>query len=126
MEKRYGQINDFERMLTDNGVTIVKFLLYISKEEQGKRFRERLDDKTKNWKFSMGDVKEREYWEKYMDAYQAMLRQCSTADAPWYVIPSNRKWLRNLAVSQVLVDTLEKMKLKYPKPASDLSKIQFE
>jgi PPK2 family polyphosphate:nucleotide phosphotransferase len=125
-QKRYRQINDFENMLTDNGVAVVKFLLYISKEEQAKRFRERLDDKTKNWKFSMGDVKEREYWDQYLDAYQAALHKCSSESAPWYVIPSNRKWFRNLAVSQILVDTLEKMKLKYPKPTADLSQIRFE
>ncbi len=125
-QKRYRHINDFEHMLADNGVTIVKFLLYISKEEQAERFRERLEDKTKNWKFNMGDVKEREYWDQYIDAYQAVLRKCSTADAPWYVVPSNRKWFRNLAVSQVLVDTLESMNLKYPKPTADLSQIHFE
>ncbi len=125
-QKRYRHINDFEHMLADNGVTIVKFLLYISKEEQAKRFRERLDDKTKNWKFNMGDVKEREYWDQYIDAYQAVLRKCSTAEAPWYVVPSNRKWFRNLAVSEVLVDTLESMKLSYPKATADLSQIHFE
>jgi PPK2 family polyphosphate:nucleotide phosphotransferase len=124
--KRYGQINDFERMLGENGVRIVKFLLYISKEEQAKRFRERLDDKTKNWKFSQGDVKEREYWDQYIEAYDDVLRKCSTEKAPWYVIPSNRKWFRNLAVSQIMVDTLEDMDLKYPKPAADLSAIEFE
>lgn len=124
--KRYEQINDFENLLTENGVTIVKFLLYISKEEQAKRFRERLEDKSKNWKFSMADVKEREHWDEYLEAYQAMLNKCGPAHAPWYVIPSNRKWFRNLAVSQVLVDALEKMDLKYPKPTADLSEIRFE
>lgn len=124
--QRYDQINAFERMLSENEVKIVKFLLYISKDEQAKRFRERLDDKTKNWKFSEADVKEREYWDDYISAYNDMLRKCSTEQAPWYVIPSNHKWFRNLAISQILVNTLEEMDLKYPKPVGDLSKIQFE
>jgi PPK2 family polyphosphate:nucleotide phosphotransferase len=124
--KRYDQINDFERMLSANGVRIVKFLLYISKEEQAQRFRERLEDKSKNWKFSPSDLKEREYWDQYIDAYNDVLRKCSTKDAPWYVIPANRKWFRNLAVSQIVLDTLEDMDLKYPKPAEDLSGIKFE
>jgi PPK2 family polyphosphate:nucleotide phosphotransferase len=124
--KRFDQINDFERMLSDNGVRVVKFLLYISKDEQAKRFRQRLDDKSKNWKFSPADVKERGYWDQYTDAYQDMLRKCSTAHAPWYVIPSNHKWFRNLAVSQVLCDTLDSMDLKFPKPSADLAGIKFE
>src|SRR5256885_349492 len=86
---------------------VLRFLLYIDKEEQAKRFRERIDDKTKNWKFSPADLKEREYWDQYIDAYQDMLRKCSTKHAPWYVIPANRKWFRNLAVSQILCDELE-------------------
>jgi PPK2 family polyphosphate:nucleotide phosphotransferase len=110
--KRYAQINDFERMLSDNGTRIVKFL--------------RIDDKTKNWKFSPADLKEREYWDQYTDAYQDMLRQCSTECAPWYVIPSDRKWFRNLAVSQILRDELEAMSLKFPKPVADLSGLKFE
>ena len=124
--KRYEQINDFERMLGDNGTRVVKFLLYIDKDEQAKRFRERIDDKTKNWKFSPADVKEREYWDQYIDAFQDMLHQCSTESAPWYVIPANHKWFRNLAVSQILCEELEAMSLKYPKPAADLSAIKFE
>lgn len=124
--KRYRQINDFERMLSDNGVRIVKFLLYIDKQEQARRFRERLEDKTKNWKFSPDDLKEREYWDQYIDAYQDMLRRCSTEQAPWYVIPANRKWFRNLAVSQILREELEGMNLKFPKPAAGLSGIKFE
>src|ERR1035438_849118 len=124
--ERYDQINDFERMLAESGVRIVKFLLYISKEEQAKRFRERIDDKRKNWKFSPADLKEREYWDEYIDAYQDMLRKCSKDHAPWYVIPANHKWFRNLAVSQILCETLESMDLKFPKPVADLSGIKFE
>jgi PPK2 family polyphosphate:nucleotide phosphotransferase len=125
-EQRYEQINDFERMLSESGVHIVKFLLYIDKKEQARRFRLRLEDPTKNWKFSAADVKEREYWDRYIDAYEAVLRKCSTKSAPWYVIPANRKWFRNLAVSQIVLDTLESMDLKFPKPTVDLSKIHFE
>jgi PPK2 family polyphosphate:nucleotide phosphotransferase len=124
--ERYHQINDFESMLTDSGVHIVKFLLYISKDEQAKRFQARIDDKEKNWKFSPADLKEREYWDQYTEAYQDMLRKCSTEAAPWYVIPANHKWFRNLAVSQILVEALEGMKLKFPKPNADLSGIKFE
>jgi polyphosphate kinase 2 (PPK2 family) len=124
--KRYRQINDFERMLTENGVTILKFLLYISKEEQAERFRQRIEDRKRNWKFSPADVKEREYWDQYIEAYQDALRECSTEWAPWYVIPSNKKWFRNLAVSEIIVNALERMDLKYPKPDPALSGIKFE
>lgn len=124
--KRYDQINDFERMLSENGVKIVKFLLYISKDEQAKRFRQRLEDPGKTWKFSMDDVKESEFWDDYIAAYDEILQRCSTEYAPWYVIPSNRKWFRNLAVSQILVQTLDSMDLKYPKPVEDVQKLQLE
>ena len=124
--ERYDQINDFESMLASSGVTILKFLLYISKDEQAKRFRERLDDKQKNWKFSPADLKEREYWDQYIEAYDDMLNKCSKKHAPWYVIPANNKWFRNLAVSQILRDTLDEMDLKFPKPTTDLKKIKFE
>jgi PPK2 family polyphosphate:nucleotide phosphotransferase len=124
--RRYDQINDFERMLTGNDVHIVKFLLYIDRDEQARRFRERIHDPAKNWKFSEDDVKERAYWDDYMDAYEAMLHKCSTDYAPWHVVPANRKWFRNLAVSQVLIEELESMNLKFPKPGVDLSQIKFE
>jgi PPK2 family polyphosphate:nucleotide phosphotransferase len=124
--KRYQQINDFERMLSENRVHVVKFLLYISKEEQAKRFRARMEDKTKSWKFSEADVKERGYWDQYIEAYNDALRKCSTPQAPWYVIPANKKWFRNLAVSDILIHTLEGMKMKFPKAPADLSHIQFE
>lgn len=125
-QKRYGQINDFERMLSENGVRIVKFLLYISKDEQAKRFRERIDDPSKNWKFSPADIKEREYWDQYIEAYQDMLEKCSTEWAPWYVIPANHKWFRNLAVSEIVRQTLESMDLKFPKPTAGLAGVKFE
>lgn len=123
---RYQQINDFERMLSENGTHIVKLMLYISKKEQAKRFRLRIEDPTKNWKFSAADIKEREYWDQYIEAYEEVLRKCSTRHAPWYVIPANRKWFRNLAVSQIVLDALDAMDLKFPKPSSDLSGITFE
>jgi PPK2 family polyphosphate:nucleotide phosphotransferase len=124
--KRYQQINDFEKMLSDNRVTVVKFLLYISKEEQAQRFRERIEEPSKNWKFSPDDIKERGFWDDYIRAYETMLHNCSKPNAPWYVIPANRKWFRNLAVSEIVRQTLEDMDLKYPKPTADLSKIRFE
>jgi PPK2 family polyphosphate:nucleotide phosphotransferase len=123
---RYDEINDFERMLSRNGTTIIKFLLWISKDEQLKRFRERVENRAKNWKFNEADLKERQHWDEYMKAYDAVLRKCSTAHAPWYVIPANRKWFRNLAVSQLLLDTMESMDLQLPPQIADLSKVEFE
>jgi len=113
--RRYRHINEFERMLTDEGVHILKFLLLIGKEEQAVRFRERLKDHTKHWKFSPADTRERRYWDDYMAAYQDAVSECSTGHAPWYVIPANRKWFRNLAVAQILRDEMDRMKLQYPK-----------
>ena len=114
--KRYAQINDFERMLAENRVQILKFFLLISKKEQAARLAARLEDPTKKWKFSAEDTKERAYWNDYIAAYDDMLRKCSTDYAPWHVVPSDRKWFRNLAVAQVLRDELKAMKLQYPKP----------
>jgi PPK2 family polyphosphate:nucleotide phosphotransferase len=124
--KRYRQIDDFERMLSENGVQIVKFLLYISKDEQARRFRARIDDKSKNWKFSEADLHERRYWDQYIDAFNDAVRKCNAPYAPWYVIPANRKWFRNFAVADILIHTLESMKPKLPQPLGDLSDIQFE
>src|SRR5471032_932201 len=100
-QKRYRQINEFERMLSENDVRIVKFLLYIDKKEQARRFHERLDDKSKNWKFSPADVQEREYWDQYMRAYEEMLRKCSTAAAPWYVITAKKKRYRKMEEKKI-------------------------
>jgi PPK2 family polyphosphate:nucleotide phosphotransferase len=125
-KRRYDQINDFERMLCQNRLRVLKFMLYISKKEQARRFTERIEDKQKNWKFSRDDIKERAYWDDYIRAYNEALTRCSTEAAPWYVIPSNHKWFRNLAVAQVLLETLEEMDLKFPKPVADLSGIKFE
>jgi PPK2 family polyphosphate:nucleotide phosphotransferase len=124
--KRYDQINDFERMLTENKVTILKFFLHIGKDEQKKRFEERLQDPSKNWKLSLPDFEERKHWDEYMKAYQSALRKCSTEWAPWYVIPANDKWRRNYIIADIIVQTLDEMKLRYPPPAMDLSKVKID
>jgi len=121
--KRYEQINHFEKLLADTGTTILKFFLHISKEEQKERFEERLADPRKNWKFSMGDVEERGYWDDYMRAFEEALSRCSTPWAPWYVIPANRKWYRNLAISQIIIETLKKLDMQYPPPLSNAGEI---
>jgi PPK2 family polyphosphate:nucleotide phosphotransferase len=121
--KRYRQINDFERMLTENGVTILKFFLHISKEEQRRRFEARMQDTSRNWKLSLPDFEERQHWNEYQEAYEDALRKCSTERAPWYVIPSDRKWLRNHIIAELIVRALDNMKLKYPAPTVDISKV---
>ena len=112
--KRYGHIRDFERMLTDEGVTIVKLFLAIDREEQRQRFQDRVDDPTKRWKFRFGDLEERKRWDDYRAAFEEMLQETSTAYAPWYLVPANRNWLRNLAVGEILADTLDDLKPAYP------------
>jgi PPK2 family polyphosphate:nucleotide phosphotransferase len=124
--RRYDQINAFERLLADSGTAVVKFFLYISPDEQLERFKARLDDPAKQWKISDGDYQERGFWGGYVKAYEAMLERCSTGHAPWYVIPSNHKWFRNLAVSRILADTLDDLKMKLPKPTVDLDAIRRE
>lgn len=124
-ENRYRQINEFERMLSGNRVTIVKFFLHIDKDEQLERMRERFEDPKKRWKFNPGDLEERKLWGSYMAAYEDALSRCSTPWAPWYVIPANHKWYRNLAVSAILVETLEKLDLQVPQPAFDFRKIEL-
>lgn len=122
--KRYAQINLFEKSLAESGVTILKFFLHVSKAEQKVRLVERLTDPKKNWKVNPADFEERKRWDDYMAAYADALRKCSTPWAPWFVIPSDHKWFRNLAVSQIIADTLKSMKMRFPKPAFDLSKIK--
>ena len=114
--KRYDQINDFEQTLAASGTTIVKFFLSIDRDEQRKRFQARYDDPTKRWKFSLGDLEERKLWDDYQAAFDDVLSKTSTDWAPWYVIPANRKWFRNLAVSTILADTLAGLKPAYPTP----------
>lgn len=124
--RRYQQINAFEKALTDEGTTILKFFLNISKEEQKARLEARRDDPTKQWKFNPGDLKERALWPEYMAAYEAALSKTSTAWAPWYVVPANANWYRNLVVARVVLDTLERLNPQYPKPTEDLSQIVVE
>ncbi|MBV7335672.1 polyphosphate kinase 2 family protein [Chloroflexi bacterium TSY] len=124
--KRYQHIVDFERMLADEGTTILKFFLYISKDEQKERLQARLDEPHKNWKFSRGDLAERKLWADYVEAYEDALSKTSTKWAPWYIIPANRKWYRNLVISRIVVETLEKLDMKYPEAEEDLDTIQIE
>jgi PPK2 family polyphosphate:nucleotide phosphotransferase len=121
--RRYAQICDFEKMLAEEGTTILKFFLHISKDEQKDRLQARLDDPSKHWKFNAGDLKEREHWDDYMRAYQDVLNKTSTDWAPWYVIPSNKKWYRDWVIASIIVDTLKGFKMSYPQPKDDLSKV---
>lgn len=125
-QRRYDEINAFEQRLAENGTHIVKFFLHISKEEQLERFKQRLDDPARRWKISEQDYAEREYWKDYRHAYEDALSRCSTDHAPWYVIPANRKWFRNLAISEILLATMEGMGITEPEPSVDLAKIRHE
>ena len=122
-KSRYQEINDFERSLCEEGMTIVKFYLHIDEDEQKKRLQDRLDDPTKRWKFSTFDVAERELWPEYMKAYEDVLEKTSTDWAPWYLVPANHNWFRDVIVSSVIVKTLEKMDMHYPPLAKDLKSI---
>ncbi len=113
-EKRYEHINNFEKLLADEGTTIIKFFLHISKEEQKERLEERLADPEKHWKFAKGDLAEREHWDDYQEAFEAALSRTSTEYAPWYIIPADRKWYRNLVISEVIIDTLKGLDMAYP------------
>jgi len=123
--KRCRHVRDFERMLTDEGTIILKFFLTITKEEQLKRLQDRLEDPTKQWKFSIDDVNERQRWSQYQETFEFMLNETTTDDAPWIVVPANRKWFRNLLVSEVLLRTLAELKMQWPQPAEDLSQIRL-
>ena len=124
--KRYEQINAFERQLAQEGTTIIKFYLHIDKDEQKQRFLDRINDPTKQWKFNPGDLEERKLWSKYMEAYEDVLSKTSTEWAPWYVVPANKKWYRDLVISETLIETLKDLKMSYPAPKADLSKIVIE
>jgi PPK2 family polyphosphate:nucleotide phosphotransferase len=119
---RYDQINGFEEFLSENNVRILKFFLHISKAEQRKRLEVRLKDPAKNWKISAADLAERKRWGAYVEAYEEALSRCSTEEAPWFIIPADHKWFRNLAVSQIIVEALEEMDMKLPPPSFDVSK----
>jgi len=122
--KRYKRINEFESGLIDDGTTILKFFLHISKEEQLARFEQRLDDPAHNWKISESDYSERKLWDDYIAAFEDAIDATTTKEAPWYVIPANHKWFRNLAVSQIMADTLAELDMAFPKPAVDLAEIR--
>ncbi len=125
-EERYEVINRFERMLVENGnVTILKFYLHISKEEQKERLQARLDDSKKTWKFSLGDLEERKLWRDYQDAYEAVLSKCSVKNAPWYIIPADKKWYRDWAVSEIIRETMEDMNPRPPASTIDVKAIKI-
>jgi PPK2 family polyphosphate:nucleotide phosphotransferase len=124
--RRYDQINQFEAMLDENRVGILKFFLHISKDEQKKRLLKRIHDPRKVWKISEADFLERKYWDDYGAAYEAALGRCNTREAPWYIIPSNKKWFRNLAVSHIIVERLEQMHLNFPARSIDVRKLKWQ
>lgn len=124
--KRYEHINQFERMLADEGTTILKFFLHIDLQEQKERLQARLDNPQKQWKFSLGDLDERKLWPEYTRAYQDVLNKTSTEWAPWFIVPSNHKWYRNYVIASILVDSLEGLDMHYPQPEDDLSGVVIE
>jgi len=124
--QRFDAINDFEKLLAENGTIIRKFFLHISRDEQKKRLQERLDHPKKYWKVSPSDLKERTFWDQYQQAYEDLLRHTSNKHAPWYIIPANKKWYRNVVISEVLVKTLEDLGMHYPKSKFDVSKMKVE
>ena len=126
LANRFDEINAFEEMLVRNGVIILKFFLHISQEEQKIRLESRLQQRTKYWKVSPSDLAERQYWDDYLEAYEDVFRYSSSKDAPWYIIPANKKWYRNVAISQILVDALAALKLKYPKPKFKIARLKVE
>jgi PPK2 family polyphosphate:nucleotide phosphotransferase len=123
---RYNQINDFERLLADTGTVVLKFFLHISKDEQKERLQERLDDPAKRWKFRRGDLDDRLHWNDYMAAYEEALSRTSQKHAPWYVVPANKKWYRNLVVATHMVEALEGLQIQVPEPEEDLKGVVIE
>ena len=122
--RRYDEINAFERCLADNGTHILKFYLHIDKGEQLARFKQRIDDPARHWKISESDYAERPYWDDYQEAFEEAIGRCSTEYAPWFIIPANHKWFRNLAVARILVETLESLKMAFPAPTLDIEDIK--
>ncbi len=122
--KRYKQINHFEKQLAENGTHILKFYLHIDADEQLERFKSRIDDPSKHWKISDSDYAERPYWDDYTQAFEAALSQCSTDHAPWFVIPANRKWYRNLVISKIINEYLESLQMEFPEPKVDIAEIR--
>lgn len=124
-KKRYEQINAFEKILADNGVVLLKFFLHISKKEQAKRLEDRLKDPSKNWKYSDSDIEMRQHWDDFQAAYEDAINRCGTKWAPWHIVPANHKWNRDFLISKTVAAALENLKMKWPKPAEDLSKIKI-
>jgi PPK2 family polyphosphate:nucleotide phosphotransferase len=122
-KRRYDEINDFERLLVNNGTRILKFYLHISKHEQKERLQSRLDDPEKHWKFRIGDLDDRARWDDYQSAFQDAINQCSTPESPWFVVPANRKWYRDLVVAKTIADTLEAMNPQWPEEEEGLDKV---
>jgi len=120
---RYSHINAFERLLVDSGTHILKFYLHISKDEQKKQLQERLDDPSKHWKFSIGDLPVRQQWDDYMRAYEDAFSHCNTAQAPWHIVPGNKRWYRTYVVAKTIAEALEAMPLSYPEPEPGLDKV---
>jgi PPK2 family polyphosphate:nucleotide phosphotransferase len=116
IEQRYDQINAFEKHLTENGTTVLKFMLHLSKEEQAVRLQERIDDPAKRWKFNPSDLDDRAQWDAYMSAYETALERCSTKHAPWHVIPADRNWVRNAAIARIVRQTMETINPQFPEP----------
>jgi PPK2 family polyphosphate:nucleotide phosphotransferase len=125
-QRRYEQINAFEAMLADEGTTFQNFFLQNSNVDNKTRLQDRLTDREKQWKFSRGDLAERQHWDRYTEAYEVMLSKTSTVQAPWYIVPANRKWYRNLVVSQVILAALERLEMRYPEPESGLDAVVIE
>jgi PPK2 family polyphosphate:nucleotide phosphotransferase len=122
-QARYDHINAFERLLHDGGTRILKFFLHISKAEQKERLQARLDDPSKHWKFSLGDLPVRAQWDAYMAAYTDAISRCNTEYAPWHIVPANKKWYRDVVIARTIVETLETMNVAYPKNEDDLSNV---
>jgi len=121
---RYAHINNFEKLLCDNGTHILKFYLHIDPDEQLERFKQRIDDPARHWKISDGDYAERPYWDAYTEAFEDALSRCSTEHAPWFIIPANRKWFRNLAISRIVTEALESLNMQFPEPTVDIVEIK--
>jgi len=124
--KRFDRINEFEKLLANEGTTIIKFFLHISRDEQKRRLQARLDDKKRHWKFSVADLHERKFWDQYQEAYEDVLRKCSTDDAPWYIVPADHKWFRNWVLSDTIVRTLDKLRMDFPPPAEGLDEVKID
>lgn len=124
--KRYEHIRNFEQLLVDEGTTILKFFLHISKDEQKERLQARLDNPDKHWKFALGDLDERKKWEDYIEAYEAVLSETSTTDSPWFIVPADRKWYRDLVISSAIIESLERMGVDWPDAEADLAGVVVE